>query len=40
MVITAQRLHGSPLVAMQSGCELAANGRITSTLEIDEPYPA
>lgn len=40
MVITEQRLHGSPLIATQSGCKSAAYGRITRTSEIDEPRTA
>jgi len=36
----AQRLHGSPLIATQSGCKSVAYGRITRTSEIDEPRTA
>jgi hypothetical protein len=40
MGITAQRLHGSPMIATQGGGKSAAYSRITRTLEIDEPRPA
>jgi hypothetical protein len=40
MIITAQRLHSSASITSKGGGKLAANGRITRTLEIDEPRAA